>query len=134
MLVLLLLICFLRVLEGHSEVSSQPSLLQTEQAQLLQPFFIREEFQPYDHHHGPPLDLLQQLHILPVVGPQTRTQYSRWGFTRVEGDNHFPCPASHHSCSFYQPVMLKVLLVVPAGCNLLCYRGALETWMCGYSS
>ena len=46
----------------------QLSLFQVEQAQLPQPFFIGGVLQPSDHPHGPPpLDLLQKLHIYPVL-------------------------------------------------------------------
>ena len=38
----LLIIHSLQVLEGHSEVSPEPSLLQAKQAQFPQPFFIGE--------------------------------------------------------------------------------------------
>ncbi|KAK4818676.1 hypothetical protein QYF61_017421 [Mycteria americana] len=38
-----------------------------EQPQLSQPVFIGEVLQPSDHFHGPPLDLLQQLHVLLVL-------------------------------------------------------------------
>lgn len=39
----------------------RPTLLQTEQAQIPQSFFINEEL--FDHIHGPLLDPLQQVHI-----------------------------------------------------------------------
>ena len=62
-------ICSLQILEGHNEVSPEPSLLQAKQAQLFpQPFLIAEVLQPSDHLSGPPLDLLQELHILRVLG------------------------------------------------------------------
>jgi len=38
----LLFICSLQVLEGHNEVSPEPSLLQAKQAQFPQPFLIGE--------------------------------------------------------------------------------------------
>mgnify|MGYP001861334534 CR=1 FL=1 len=44
-------------------------LLQAEQPQLLQPIFIGEVFHPLDHSSRPPLDPLQKLHILLVLGP-----------------------------------------------------------------
>jgi len=40
--------------------------LQGDQAQLLQPIFIGEVFQPYEYLHDPPQDLLQ--HTLLVLG------------------------------------------------------------------
>ena len=54
----------LLILEGHNEVSLQPSLHQNEQAQFLQPVFIGEVLQPLN----PSLDPLQKLHIFPVLG------------------------------------------------------------------
>jgi len=42
-----------QVQEGCCKVSPQPFLLQAEQPQLSQPFFIGEVFQPLDHFHGP---------------------------------------------------------------------------------
>jgi len=56
------------VLEACSEVSQKLSLLQAERAHLPQPVFIGEVLQPSDHPCGPPLDLLQQVHILLVLG------------------------------------------------------------------
>ncbi|KAK4826190.1 hypothetical protein QYF61_006134, partial [Mycteria americana] len=38
-----------------------------EQPQLSQPVFIAEMFQPSDHFCGPPLDLLQQVHVFLVL-------------------------------------------------------------------
>ena len=46
---------------------SSQSLLQTEQAQLPQPFFIGEVLQASDYLHGPRLDPLQQHHIFLVL-------------------------------------------------------------------
>ena len=50
------------------KVSLEPSLLQAQQAQFPQLFLIGEVLQPSDHLSGPPLDPLQELHILPVLG------------------------------------------------------------------
>jgi len=46
---------------------SHQSLLQAEQAQHPQSFCVGEVLQPSAHPHGPPLDPLQQFHILPVM-------------------------------------------------------------------
>ncbi|KAK4814100.1 hypothetical protein QYF61_008195 [Mycteria americana] len=88
-----------KILEGCSKVSPQPSLLQAEQPQLSQPVLVGEVLQPLDHFHGPPLDLLQQLHVLLVLRApeldavlQVRSHQSR-----VEGQNHLPRPAGHAS-------------------------------------
>ncbi|KAK4827477.1 hypothetical protein QYF61_018713 [Mycteria americana] len=40
-----------------------------EQPQLSQPVFTREVLQPSDHLRGPPLDSLQQVHVLLMLGP-----------------------------------------------------------------
>ena len=58
----------LQVLEGHCKVSSEPSVLQAEEPQLSQPVFVGEVVQPSDHLCGPPLDLMQQLGVLLVLG------------------------------------------------------------------
>ncbi|KAK4831239.1 LOW QUALITY PROTEIN: hypothetical protein QYF61_016471 [Mycteria americana] len=57
----------LKILEGCYKVSLQPSLLQAEQPQLAQPVLVAEVLQPSDHFCGPPLDPLQQLHVLLVL-------------------------------------------------------------------
>ena len=35
--------------------------------QLSQPVFVGELFHPWDHFCGPPLDVLQQVHISPLL-------------------------------------------------------------------
>ncbi|KAK4821092.1 hypothetical protein QYF61_013420 [Mycteria americana] len=63
-----------RVLEGCYKFSLEPSLLQAEQPQLSQTVFIGEVLQPSDHLRGPPLDSLQQLHVLLMLGaPELNT-------------------------------------------------------------
>ncbi|KAK4815950.1 hypothetical protein QYF61_010444 [Mycteria americana] len=57
----------LKILEGCYKVSPQPSLLQAEQPKLSQPILVGEVLQPSDHFCGPPLDPLQQLHVLLVL-------------------------------------------------------------------
>jgi len=74
----------LEILEGHSGVFHQPSLLKTEQAQFLQPVFIGEVLQHSEHLHGPLLDPFQKLNMFSVLGPQTWMQYSSWGLRRAE--------------------------------------------------
>ena len=44
-----LLISSTQLLEGHNEVSLEPSLLQAKEDQICQPFIIREVLQPSDH-------------------------------------------------------------------------------------
>ena len=58
----------LQVLEGLYMVSSEPSLLQAEESHLSQPVLIGKVLQLSDHLCGPPLDLLQQLNVLLVLG------------------------------------------------------------------
>ena len=48
---------------GHSQVSPDPSFLQTAQPQLSQPVLIEDVFYPLDHFCGPPLDTLQHVHV-----------------------------------------------------------------------
>ncbi|KAK4815434.1 hypothetical protein QYF61_002649, partial [Mycteria americana] len=78
------LISPLYVLKGCSKISPEPSLLQAEQPQLSQPFFIGQVFQPSDHFHGPPLDPLEQVHILLVLGTPERDTVLQ---TKDEGIN-----------------------------------------------
>jgi len=44
-------------MEGHNEISPQPSLLWAEQARLPQPFVAGEVLQPSVRLRGPPLGL-----------------------------------------------------------------------------
>ncbi|KAK4831476.1 hypothetical protein QYF61_017724 [Mycteria americana] len=91
----------LQVLEGCYKVSLEPSLLQAEQPQLSQPIFIGEVLQPSDHLCGLPLDSLQQVHVLFMLGApeldavlQVESHQSG-----AEGQNHLCRPAGH--ASFY---------------------------------
>jgi len=54
-----------QVLEGCCKVFLETSLLQAEQPQLAQPFLTGEVFQP--SFLWPPLDLVQQVHVFPVL-------------------------------------------------------------------
>jgi len=91
------LISPLQILRGHHKVSLEPSLLRAEQPQLSELFLIGEVFQPSDHFCGPPLDLLQQIHVFPVLrapeldtGLQVESDQSC-----VEGQNRLPRPDDH---------------------------------------
>uniref|UniRef100_A0A669QPG5 ATP synthase subunit alpha n=2 Tax=Phasianidae TaxID=9005 RepID=A0A669QPG5_PHACC len=53
--------------KGTMRSPLEPSLLQEKQAQLPQPFLVGEVLQPSDPLSGPPLDPLQEPHILPVM-------------------------------------------------------------------
>ena len=55
------------MLKGRSQVSPETSLLQAEQPQLSQPVLTGEVFYPSDQFCAPPLDVLQQVHVSPVL-------------------------------------------------------------------
>ncbi|KAF4788090.1 hypothetical protein TURU_164517 [Turdus rufiventris] len=60
-----------------------PDMLgQAEQSQFSQPFLVGEELHPSKHPNVPPLDSLQQIHVLPVLGPQSWMQHCRPGFEK----------------------------------------------------
>ena len=88
----------LQALEGCSEVSLVPSLLQDKQAKMSQTFFIGEVLHPSDHC-GPPLDLLQHLPVFLVLGTlDLDAAFQMRSYDgRVEGDNHLPLSAGHPS-------------------------------------
>ena len=88
-----------QVLEGSYKVSSEPSRLQAEKPQLTQPAFVGEVLQPSDHLHGPSVDLLQQSHVLLVLGAPGLIAVLQLGShkSRIEGQNHLPWSASHIS-------------------------------------
>jgi len=73
-------------------VSPQPSLVKAEQPQISQPFFIGEVFYRSDHFCGPPLDLLQQVHVFPVLRAPELDAVLQVGFHQsgVEVQNHLP--------------------------------------------
>jgi len=77
-------------------VSLEPSLLQAEQPQLSQPFLVGDVFQPSDHLCSPPLDLLQQVHVLDTPELDAVCQESR-----VEGDSHLTQIASLSAAQDY---------------------------------
>ncbi|XP_075282414.1 zinc transporter ZIP13 isoform X2 [Opisthocomus hoazin] len=85
----------LQVLEGCSKVTPEPSLLQAEQPQLPQPVLIGEVLQPSDHLRGPPLDPLQHIHVLPMLGAPELDAVLQVGSheSGVKGQNHLPRPA-----------------------------------------
>ncbi|KAK4810670.1 hypothetical protein QYF61_007470 [Mycteria americana] len=88
----------LKILEGCYKVSPEPSLLQAEQPQLSQPVFVGEVLQPSDHFCGPPLDPLQQLHVLVLRAPELDAVLQvRSHQSRAEWQNHLPRPAGHAS-------------------------------------
>ena len=58
-LIPILLTPTLQIFVGIYKIPSQPSLLQAEQAQLSQPFLVREMLLSPSHLHSSPLDSLQ---------------------------------------------------------------------------
>ncbi|KAK4816254.1 hypothetical protein QYF61_013888 [Mycteria americana] len=69
---------------------------QAEQPQLSQPVLVGEMLQPSDHFCGPPLDLLQELHVLLVLrAPELDAvlQYRQVLFSRAAFDHIIPQPA-----------------------------------------
>ncbi|KAK4824907.1 LOW QUALITY PROTEIN: hypothetical protein QYF61_021422 [Mycteria americana] len=87
------------LLESCYKVSPEPCLLQAEQPQLSQPVLVGEVLQPSDHFRRPPLDPLQQLHVLLVLRAPELEAVLQVGShqSRVEGQNHLPRPAGHTS-------------------------------------
>ena len=83
---------------SYNDVTSQPSLLQAEQAQLPQPVFVEEVLQPSDHLRAPSLDPLQQLLVFIALGAPDMDVVLQMGphEGRVERDNQ-PVPAGHLS-------------------------------------
>ena len=80
----------LQVLEGHYKVPL-PSLLQAEESQISQPVPIGEVLQPSDYPRGHPVDLLQQLHVLFVLGaPKLDTAVTRDGAMNAVGNPAVP--------------------------------------------
>jgi len=76
-------------LEGCYKVSSESSVLQAEDPQLTLPVPIREVLQPSSHLCGPPMDSLQQLHVLLVLGDSRTDTVLQVGVeSRIEGQNH----------------------------------------------
>ena len=59
-------------------------------------FFIGEALQPSDHFHGHPLDSIQQLHILLVLGAPDLDAVLQVGLHkgRADGDNTLSLPAT----------------------------------------
>jgi len=78
-----------------SEVTPEPSLLQSEQPQLPQPVLVGEVLQPSDHLRGPPLDLLQHIHVLLMLGAPELDAGLQVGSQEsgVKGQNPLPRPA-----------------------------------------
>ena len=94
-------------MESRNKVSSEPCLLQNEQAQIPQPFFIGEVLQPSDALCSPPLDPLQHLGVLLVMDASELNAVLQVGSheSRVEGQNHLPQLADHTSLDATQDMV-----------------------------
>ena len=119
--------CSLQVLEGHNEDSPEPSLLQANEAQFPQPFFIGEVLQPTDHLCGPPLDLLQQLRTLPVLGAPAWIQYFRWVLIRAEQRGTITSLALLATPLLMQPRILLAFQAARAHCWLMTSFSSIRT-------
>jgi len=91
--------------------SLEPSLFQAKQAQLPQPFFIKEVRQASGLLHGTSMDTLQQFHVLSVLGIPGLNTVLQLGSHKGEGDTPFPLPAGPPSFNAAQD---KVVL---SGCK-----------------
>jgi len=81
------------------------SLLQAEEPQRSEPILMRQVLWPSDQLRSPPLDLLQQLDVLLVLGAPDWMQHSRWDLRRAEWQNHLPQPAGHTSLNATQDMV-----------------------------
>ena len=84
------------LLEGCDKVPPELFLFQAEEPQLSQPVLGGEVLQPSDQLCGPPLDPLQQLHVLPVLGPPEVDSVLQLGShkSRVKGHKCLLFPAT----------------------------------------
>ena len=80
-----------QILKGHPQVTSEPSPLPAEQAQLSQPVLIAEVFHPFEHFCGPPLNALQQVCVSPVLRTPHLDTVLQMSFhqSRAQGQHHF---------------------------------------------
>ena len=94
----------LQVLEGCSEVSPEPFILQAKQAQLPQSFFTGEVLQPFYHSRCPFLDLIQHHLIHLMLGAPGLDEVLQRDLhnSRVKGDNHLPHPAGQPLLQIYR--------------------------------
>ncbi|KAK4825857.1 hypothetical protein QYF61_003131 [Mycteria americana] len=93
-----------QVVEESDKVSPQPPFLQAKQPQFPQPLLIRLVLQTLHQLRCPSLDTLQHLNVSLVVGgPKLNTAFEvRPHQCRVQGHDHFPCPAGHTICDTSQ--------------------------------
>ncbi|PKU47477.1 hypothetical protein llap_2217 [Limosa lapponica baueri] len=87
-----------------------------------QPVFIGEVLQASGHLRGPPLDLLQQVHVLLMLGAPELDAVLQLGTYKsgVEGENHLPQPAGHDSDAVQDAIgFLGCQCTLPAHVELL---------------
>jgi len=114
---------FLQILKGCYQVTSEPSLLQAEQPQLS--LLIGEGFVHLVHICGCSLDVLQQLHVSPVVRTPhpDSALWVRPHQHRADGQDHLPSPADSTSLDGAQHVWLSGLGGHTAGsCSAVTYQ------------
>ncbi|PKU33653.1 hypothetical protein llap_16043 [Limosa lapponica baueri] len=94
------------LLEGCYKVSPKPALLEGKQPQFSQPFFIGEVLQLSDRLCGPHVDLLEQVHVFPVLRTleldavlQSHSVNSNSKMTWVTVDQ---CTETIHVCPLYK--------------------------------
>lgn len=87
----------LQILTDIDDVPSQSSLLKAQQAQLPQPFLVREMLQTLKQLCSSFLDVLQELLISVALTVEPGTgHHSRCDLTRADrGQDHLPCPAGN---------------------------------------
>ena len=96
----------LKIFININKITSE-SFLKAEQTQIAQRFLTGEMLQPSDHLHGHPLDQLQQLHVLLVLGAPELDTVLQVGSheNSVEGQNHLPQPPGHTSLDASQDMV-----------------------------
>ncbi|KAK4807440.1 hypothetical protein QYF61_001991 [Mycteria americana] len=113
--------------QGCYKVYPQPSLLQAEQPQLSQPVLIGEVLQPPDHFCGPPLDPLQQLHVLLVLRTPELDAVLQGGLTRAEQRGRIPSLDLLATLLWMQPRMLLAFWAASAHCRLMSSLSSIST-------
>lgn len=81
------------------------SFLQAEYPQFFHPLFVREVLHPSNNLDGPSLELLQQVHVFPVL-----TMQHSGGSHQSRGAESLPLPAGHVS---FDHMSMKQYLCIP---------------------
>lgn len=104
-------------MKSSNKLSSKPYLLQTAQPHLSL-CLHRGDFHSSNKFHGPPLDLLQQVHVIPVLRiPELNT--GLWAVshqTEVEGENF--CFDLLSTLSLMHPGIWLAIWAVSTHCHL----------------